>query len=151
MAVNPADSAIYGTLFGSDAMRAVFSDANRLRTMLDVEAALAQVGARLGVIPKRAAAAIAKAAKAANLPLAEIAKGTAQIGAPAASVAKALGRAAGGDAPRYVHWGATSQDIVDTALILQLRAALDLVERDLKSVGDALAAQARKHRSTAMA
>ncbi|HYL33734.1 MAG TPA: 3-carboxy-cis,cis-muconate cycloisomerase [Stellaceae bacterium] len=151
MAVNPADSAIYGALFGSDAMRALFSDERRLQTMLDVEVALARVEARLGLIPKSAAAAIAKAAKVANLPLAEIAKGTALIGVPAAAVAKALGRAAGGDAPRYVHWGATSQDIVDTALVLQLRDALDLIERDLKSVGDALAAQARKHRGTAMA
>ncbi|MGH6976145.1 MAG: 3-carboxy-cis,cis-muconate cycloisomerase, partial [Stellaceae bacterium] len=112
MAVNPADSAIYGALFGSDAMRALFSDERRLQAMLDVETALARVEARLGLIPKNAAAAIAKAAKAANLPLAEIAKGTALIGAPAAAVAKALGKAAGGDAPRYVHWGATSQDIV---------------------------------------
>lgn len=151
MAVNPTDSAIYGALFGSDAMRALFSDERRVQTMLDVEAALARVEARLGLIPKSAAAAITKAAKSANLSLAEIAKGTALIGVPAAAVAKALGRAAGGEAPRYVHWGATSQDIVDTALVLQLRDALDLVERDLKAVGDALAAQVRAHRGTVMA
>ncbi|MDE2228160.1 MAG: 3-carboxy-cis,cis-muconate cycloisomerase [Alphaproteobacteria bacterium] len=151
MAVNPADSAIYGALFGSDAMRALFSDERRLQAMLDVEAALARVEARLGIIPKSAAAAIAKAAKAENLSLPVIAKGTALIGVPAAAVARALGTAAGGDAPRYVHWGATSQDIVDTALVLQLREALDLIEDDLKAVGDALAAQARAHRRTVMA
>jgi 3-carboxy-cis,cis-muconate cycloisomerase len=151
MTVNPADSAIYGALFGSDAMRALFSDERRLQAMLDVEAALARVEARLGLIPKAAAAAIAGAAKAANISLADIAKGTRLIGVPAAAVAKALGQAAGGDAPRYVHWGATSQDIVDTALVLQLREALDLIERDLKAVGDALAAQARAHRGTVMA
>jgi 3-carboxy-cis,cis-muconate cycloisomerase len=151
MAVNPADSAIYGALFGSDAMRKLFSDERRLQTMLDVEAALARVEARLGLIPSAAAAAITKAAKASNVALDDIAKGTALVGAPAAALAKALGAAAGGDAPRYVHWGATSQDIVDTALILQLRDALALVERDLKAVGDALAAQARTHRGTVMA
>ena len=151
MAVNPADSAIYGALFGSDAMRKLFSDERRLQTMLDVEAALARVEARLALIPSAAAAAITKAAKASNVALGDIAKGTALVGAPAAALAKALGAAAGGDAPRYVHWGATSQDIVDTALILQLRDALALVERDLKAVGDALAAQARTHRGTVMA
>jgi 3-carboxy-cis,cis-muconate cycloisomerase len=151
MAVNPADSAIYGALFGSDAMRQLFSDERRLQTMLDVEAALARVEARLGLIPKAAAAAITAAAKASNVALGDIAKGTALVGAPAAALAKALGTAAGGDAPRYVHWGATSQDIVDTALILQVRDALALVERDLKAVGDALAAQAHSHRSTVMA
>lgn len=151
MTANPADSAIYGALFGSDAMRAVFSDERRLQAMLDVESALARVEARLGLIPKGAAAAIARAAKATTLSVAEIGKGTALIGVPAAAVAKALGKAAGGDAPRYVHWGATSQDIVDTALVLQLRDALALIERDLEAVGNALAAQARAHRATVMA
>jgi len=151
MTANPADSAIYGALFGSGAMRALFSDERRLQAMVDVEAALARVEARLGLIPKSAAAAIVKAAKATKLSPAEIGKGTALIGVPAAAVAKALGKAAGGAAPRYVHWGATSQDIVDTALVLQLRDALDLVERDLKAIGDALAAQARAHRGTVMA
>ncbi len=151
MAVNPAESAIYGALFGSDAMRAVFSDERRLQAMLDVEAALARAEARLGLIPKRVAAAITKAARAANLSLADIGRDTQLIGVPAAAVARALGRAAGGDAPRYVHWGATSQDIVDTALVLQLRDALNLVERDLIAVGDALAAKARTYRGTVMA
>ncbi len=151
MAVNPADSVIDGALFGSDAMRKLFSDERRLQAMLDVEAALARVEARLGLIPKAAAAAITKAAKTSNIALGDIAKGTALVGAPAAALAKALGAAAGGDAPHYVHWGATSQDIVDTALVLQLRDALALVERDLGAIGDALARQARIHRGTVMA
>src|SRR6202167_5996662 len=131
MTVNPADSEIYGGLYGTPEMRELFSDANRLGFMLEVEAALARVEARLGIIPKAAAAAIVKAAKAGNLPLAPM--------------------AAGGTAAAYVHWGATTQDVADTALVLQLRQALDLIARDLLSLGNALAAQAKRHRDLPLA
>ena len=151
MTVNPADSEIYGGLYGTPEMRELFSDANRLGFMLEVEAALARVEARLGIIPKAAAAAIVKAAKAGNLPLARMAKGAALTGQPVAALAKALGEAAGGTAAAYVHWGATTQDVADTALVLQLRHALDLIARDLLSLGNALAAQARRHRDLPMA
>jgi len=151
MTVNPADSAIFGPLFGSASMRALFSDECRLQAMLDVEAALARVQARLGIIPKTAAAAITKAARADTMPIDEIARGTALAGVPVAALAKALGREAGAEGAAYVHWGATTQDIVDTALVLQLRAGLALIERDLTAIGNALAAQARKHRGQVMA
>jgi 3-carboxy-cis,cis-muconate cycloisomerase len=151
MTVNPADSSIFGGLFGSEAMRVLFSDRQRLQNMLDVEAALARAQARLGIIPPEAAQAIGAAAAIDRMPLAEIAASTLVVGYPIVALVKALGAAAGEDAARYVHWGATTQDIVDTALVLQIRDGLDLVERDIVVIGRALAEMAVRHRGDVMA
>ncbi len=151
MTVNPADSEIFGGLYGTDAMRGVFSDRALLQRMLDVEAALARVEARLGIIPAAAAEAITAGASLDRIDLKEIAAGARLAGYPAAALAKALGKAAGAEAAKYVHWGATTQDIVDTALVLQIRDGLALVEKDLSALIAALAQQATAHRSAVMA
>ena len=100
MAVNPADSAVFGTLYGSDAMRAIFDDAAFFRRMLDVEAALARVQARLGLIPAAAADAISAAVPATVLDPAELAASVRNVGYPVIAVVKALSRAAGPEARR---------------------------------------------------
>ena len=151
MSVNPADSTVFGGLFGSDAMRALFSDAGLVQKMLEVEAALARVEARLGIVPAEAANAITAAATVERVSLAEIGASTRSVGYPVVAVVKALGRAAGGDAARYVHWGATTQDIMDSALVLQLRDGLALVEARLGEIIAGLAELARRHRRTVMA
>lgn len=151
MSVNPADSQIFGGLFGTDAMRAVFAEAAFVQRMLDVEAALARAEAGLGIIPPGAADAITAAAKVESVSLPEIGASTRVVGYPVVAVAKALGRAAGGEAARYVHWGATTQDILDTALVLQIRDGLALVEHDLRAVARGLAGKAAAHRGDAMA
>lgn len=151
MTVNPADSTIFGGLFGTDEMRALFSDRQYLQKMLDVEAALARTQARLGIIPASAGTAISAAASIDRLNLEEIAASTRVVGYPVVAIAKALGRAAGGDAARYVHWGATTQDILDTALVLQIREGLVLVERKIIEIVRPLAETARLHRNTVMA
>jgi len=151
MTVNPADSEIFGSLYGTDDMRDVFSDRRLVRHMLEVEAALARVEAGLGIIPTHAADAIERAAASMPLDLAELAASARLVGYPVVGVAKALGRAAGEDAARYVHWGATTQDIVDTALVLQIREGLALVDGHLRKVLAALARQAVAHRDTVMA
>jgi 3-carboxy-cis,cis-muconate cycloisomerase len=151
MTVNPADSAIFADLFGMAAMHELFSDRQRLQSMLDVEAALARAQARLGIIPEAAAEAISAAATVERMPLAEIAASTRIVGYPVVALVKALGAAAGPDAARYVHWGATTQDIVDTALVLQIRAGLDLVEHEVATIVLALAERAAAHRGDAMA
>jgi len=151
MTVNPADSEIFGALFGTDAMRALFSDRRRVQAMLDVEAALARVQARLGLIPKDSARDIAKAAKVENISLAALAKGTALAGVPVAALAAELRRASGNKAGRWVHWGATSQDILDTSLLLLLREGLELIEAGLRRLGDDLADLAKRHRLLPMA
>ncbi len=136
-----------GALFGSDAMRALFSDRERLQRMLDVEAALARVEAKLGIVPPAAADAITKAARVDNLNFAELGASTRNVGYPVVALVKALGKAAGGEAPRYVHWGATTQDILDTALVLQIRDGLKLVRADLVATARALVARAQRHRN----
>ncbi|HXY99435.1 MAG TPA: 3-carboxy-cis,cis-muconate cycloisomerase [Stellaceae bacterium] len=151
MGINPAESTVFGGLFGSDAMRAVFAEEGFVQKMLEVEAALARVEARLGIIPAEVAQAITDAAKVERVSLAEIGASTRSVGYPVVAVVKALGRAAGGDAARYVHWGATTQDIMDSALVLQMRDGLALIEARLEEVIAALAALARRHRRTVMA
>src|SRR5579859_921675 len=148
--VNPADSAIFGTLYGSDAMRAVFAERSFLQRMLDVEAALARVQARLGIIPAAAAAAITAAARVEALDAAELAASVRTVGYPVVGLVKGLSREAG-EAGRWTHWGATTQDIMDTAQVLQLRDGLTLVREELVALARALAQQADAHRDTVMA
>jgi 3-carboxy-cis,cis-muconate cycloisomerase len=151
MSVNPADSTVFGGLFGTDAMRALFGEQGFVQKMLEVEAALARVEARFGIIPAAAAAAITQAANVERVSLAEIGASTRVVGYPVVAVVKALGRAAGGDASRYVHWGATTQDIMDSALMLQMRDGLDLVEGTLREIVAGLAEKAERYRGAVMA
>jgi 3-carboxy-cis,cis-muconate cycloisomerase len=149
MPVNPADSAIFGTLYGSDAMRAVFDDHAWLRRMLEVEGALAVVQARLGLIPAEAGAAIAAAAARVRLDDAALAASVRNVGYPVVGLVAALAREAG-EAGRWTHWGATTQDILDTAVVLQIRDGLALLRGTLVALVRALAAQAVRHRATVM-
>jgi 3-carboxy-cis,cis-muconate cycloisomerase len=149
--VNPADSTVFGTLYGSDAMRALFDDGAFFRRMLDVEAALARAQGKLGLIPAEAAAAISAAAETAVPDTAELANSVRRVGYPVVAVVAALSRAAGPEAGRWTHWGATTQDIMDSAQALQIRDALRLVRADLVATIGALAKQADAHRHTVMA
>jgi len=150
MPTNPADSPILGTLYGSDAMRAVFDEQAYFQRMLDVEAALARVQARLGVIPADAAEAITRAASVENLRTDELAASARNVGYPVVGMVAGLSRAAG-EAGRWTHWGATTQDIMDTATVLQIREGLSLIRASLTKMVKDLAAQADKHRHTVMA
>jgi 3-carboxy-cis,cis-muconate cycloisomerase len=150
MPTNPADSPILGTLYGSDAMRAVFDERAYFQHMLDVEAALARVQARLRIIPADAAEAITQAARVENLSTEELAASARNVGYPVVGLVAGLARAAGA-AGGWTHWGATTQDIMDTATVLQVRDGLSLVRADLCGMVAALAVQAEKHRHTVMA
>src|SRR5258707_15278623 len=121
MSVNPADSQIFGTLFGTDEMRGIFADRQFVQRMLDVEAALARAQARLGIIPQPAAVAITGAAPVDRVDLAELGASTRHVGYPVIGVTRALGRAAGKDAAGSGHLGAPPQDNMDTAGVLQGR------------------------------
>src|SRR5580704_638144 len=150
MPVNPADSPILGTLYGSDAMRAVFDERAYFQRMFDVEAALARVQSRLGIIPADAAEAITRAARVENLDTEELAASARNVGYPVVGLVAGLSRAAG-EAGGWTHWGATTQDIMDTATVLQIRAGLTLIRNALVGVTGSLAAQAERHRHTVMA
>jgi 3-carboxy-cis,cis-muconate cycloisomerase len=150
MPTNPADGPILGALYGSDAMRAVFNEATYFQRMLDVEAALAHAQARLGMIPADAATAITAAARFENLDPAELAASARNVGYPVVGLVAGLSRAAGA-AGGWTHWGATTQDIMDTATVLQARDGLVLIRAELLAIVAALATQADRHRATVMA
>lgn len=150
MPTNPADGPILGVLYGSDAMRAVFDEATYFQRMLDVEAALARTQARLGIIPAEAATAITTAARYENLDPADLAASARNVGYPVVGLVAGLSRAAGA-AGAWTHWGATTQDIMDTATVLQVRDGLSLIRAELLALLRALIAQADHHRATVMA
>jgi 3-carboxy-cis,cis-muconate cycloisomerase len=150
MPINPSDGPILGVLYGSDAMRAVFDERAYFQRMLDVEAALARVQARLGIIPADAAQAITAAARFEHLDPAELAASARNVGYPVVGLVAGLSRAAG-KAGAWTHWGATTQDIMDTATVLQVREALALVRAELLGLLRALADRAEQYRHTVMA
>ena len=151
MPVSIIDSGIYGNLFGSDAMRAVFSERGQVQKWLDVEAALARVQGRLGIIPEEAAAEISARADADLIDMDLMREEVDRVGYAIMPLVHRLAALCEGDAGRYVHWGTTTQDIKDTGVVLQIRDALVLVEADLLAIRDGLARLASEHRDTPMA
>jgi 3-carboxy-cis,cis-muconate cycloisomerase len=144
------DSAIYRDFFGTPAMRAIWSDEALVARYVEVEVALAQAEARVGVIPADAAKEIAAKADATKMDLAKLKSETDIVGYPIIGIVHQMAKQCG-EAGGFVHWGATTQDIMDTATVLQLRAALDIVDAELTAVEKALVALAAKHRDTVMA
>jgi 3-carboxy-cis,cis-muconate cycloisomerase len=146
-------SPLLAPLLSSAAMRAVCDDAAYLQHMLDFEAALARAEAAVGVIPATAVAAIEAACRAEKFDLAELAEAATRSGNLAIPLVKTLtARVDKVDkvAARYVHWGATSQDVIDTATMLGLRAAIDALLPDLDRAIAGFANLAQKHRNTAV-
>jgi len=139
-------------MFGSQAVLEIFSDTGTVHRMLAVEAALARAEARCGVIPSPSATAIAGVcANPAAIDLDALAQSAVAAGNLAIPFVRQLTAAVAAcdaEAARFVHWGATSQDIIDTALVLQLGDALPLLQADLLALGNACAALAETHRAT---
>ena len=144
------ESVLFRDMFGTAAMRAVFDDRALVARYIEVEVALARAEARVGVIPADAGEAIARAAAAVTLDFERLKRETDNVGYPILPVVAQLSTLCG-EAGRYVHWGATTQDIMDTSTVLQIRAALDLVAADVEALRQILAALAKKHRDTPMA
>jgi len=141
------------SLATTEALAEVFSDASILRAMLDFEAALARVEGRLGVIPAAAAAAIERAANAPDFPVADLARETLRAGTPGIPLVKALTErvhASDPAAAAFVHCGATSQDVADTALVLLLKRAEALLAADHARLDCALRDLSTKHQNTVM-
>jgi len=141
-------------LFGWKPIDEIFSDASRLLRMLDFEAALARAEARVSLIPADAALSISSHCRAELFDLNALARAAADAGNLAIPMVRQLTdlvAKADKDAARYVHWGATSQDAIDTGLTLQLRDALHVVASELDHLCAALAQLAEKHRATPLA
>jgi len=146
-------SPLLAPMLSSAPMRAVCDDVAALQHMLDFEAALARAEAATGVIPKRAAEPIAKACRAEAFDLAGLAEAATRSGNLAIPLVKALTAhvaKSDAEAARYVHWGATSQDVIDTAGMLSLRAGVDALLGDIDRAVTGFAKLARQHRSTVM-
>ncbi|MGY2165023.1 adenylosuccinate lyase family protein [Pseudomonas tolaasii] len=144
------DSALFRDMFGTAEMRGVFSDKALIERYIEVEVALARAEARCGVIPSEAAEQIAALSRYDALDLALMQHETEIVGYPILPLVEQLSKICG-EAGRYVHWGATTQDIMDTAVVLQVRAALAIVERDIQTVRGLLAGLAARYRDTPMA
>jgi 3-carboxy-cis,cis-muconate cycloisomerase len=142
---------VFDGIFVPEEFREAVSDRAWLQAMLDVERALSAAEARAGVIPADAAAAIADSCHADRFDPAELAEQGRAAGNPVEPLVRALTEAVEGDAAAYVHWGATSQDILDTAAMLVTRSALDLLLEVLALVAEQCARLADAHRSTVMA
>lgn len=144
------DSILFRDAFGTPAMRDVFSDRRLIARYIEVEVALAKAEARCGVIPSEAAEVIARESSLERIDFDHMRHETDIVGYPILPLVHQLVSMCG-EAGRYVHWGATTQDIMDTANVLQVRDALDIVESDIRTLRGILADLAKKHRDTPMA
>ena len=142
------DSRIFGNIFSSDAMRHVWSDENRTAKYVEIERALAIVQGRLGIIPKEAAAEIVRNCDFARIDMEKLRLQTERIGYPILGVVSQINALCRDKLGEYCHWGATTQDITDTATVMQIREGLAIVDDDLKAISAALAKLARKYRDT---
>jgi len=145
---------LFDKLFRYEAIDLIFADRQYLQALLDFEAALARAEAKTGVIPAADAQIIAAACRADQFSVEELAVQTAHSGNVAIPLIKKLTELVAKqnkDAARFVHWGATSQDAMDTGTVLQLRLALEVVDRDLARLTSTLASLADKHRATPIA
>jgi 3-carboxy-cis,cis-muconate cycloisomerase len=150
--MSTALSPLLAPMFSSAAMRTVCDDATFLQHMLDFEAALARAEAAAGVIPSGAAGTIAEACKADSFDLAALADAATRSGNLAIPLVKALTSSVARidtDAARYVHWGATSQDVIDTATMLMLRSGIDALLADIERAIRGFSGLALRHRATA--
>jgi len=145
------DSAVFRDIFSTEAMRRVFSDENRVQKYLDFEAGLAKAQARLGIIPNEAGEEIVRHCNVSEIDFAKLKTETERIGYPVLPVVQQLVGLCKDGLGEWCHWGATTQDITDSATVMQIREGLALVEADLNGIADALANLARKHRDTPMA
>lgn len=151
MSFFPGDSKLFAPLFSDARIAAVFSDEAYLKRLIEVEVALARVQGKLGVIPRDAAEAIAARAHSFEPDVDRLTAATRLDGFPVIGLLAQLREHLGGDAAEVLHWGASTQDVIDTALVLQLRDVVTLIEEDVLRLVRQLAALAERHRDTLMA
>src|SRR6185312_2855069 len=144
------DSILFRDAFGTPQMREVFSDFSLVSRYAEVEVALAKAEARCGVIPAEAATEIAARTDVSRLDFDLLRRETDVVGYPILPLVHQMVKQCG-EAGRYVHWGATTQDIMDTAVVLQIRDGLKIVENDIAELRRILADMSRKYRDTPMA
>lgn len=150
MAASIIDSTIFQGIFTTEAMRQVWSDENRTAKYVEIERALATVQGRLGIIPREAAEEIVSHCRIEEIDMARLRQQTERIGYPILGVVTQINQRCRDKLGEFVHWGATTQDITDTATVLQIREALDIVDGELEAIAQAMARLAKAHRLTPM-
>lgn len=143
------DSKLFGHMFNTKEIQIIFSDNTLIQKYIDVEIALAKAQADCEVIPKHAAEQIEKTALFDRLDLTLMQQQTEIVGYPILPLVEQLSKICG-EAGKYVHWGATTQDIMDTVTILQIKDAILIVERDIQALRELLRGLAKKYRNTPM-
>ncbi|ORY05698.1 adenylosuccinate lyase [Clohesyomyces aquaticus] len=149
--VSAIDSAIFRTLFGTEEIRKVFDDKAYLKRCVDAETALARAQSKCNVIPSHIGEVVTSKSNSAELDFDRLRFETEIVGYPILPLVRQLSASCGDEAGRYVHWGATTQDIMDLASMLQMKQGLEIVERTLRSVITNLEYLSKKHRDTPMA
>ena len=150
MPSHASESLLYGASFSTPEFLDIFNDNMRVQAWYDVEVALAKAQAKLGIIPTEAYEEIARKAYVENVDVQKIGKGISETAHPIVPAIRALEEICEGGAGEFIHYGATTQDIMDTGLILQIKKAWPLLKRDLEAARDALKILAKKYRSTPM-
>jgi 3-carboxy-cis,cis-muconate cycloisomerase len=151
MTATTLDSAIFRDIFTTPEMRRVFSDEQRTAFYLEIEAALARVQGRLGIIPEEAMREIVARCRVENIDFPKLKQTTERIGYPILGVVQQIVALCDKGLGEWCHWGATTQDITDTAMVMQIRAGLDLVEQEMEGIAAALADLSKRYRDTPMA
>ncbi|KAH6654225.1 3-carboxy-cis,cis-muconate cycloisomerase [Truncatella angustata] len=151
MSVSAYDSRIFRNLFGTAEIRDTFSDDAYINRMIEVEAALSRAQSKCGIIPSKAAAAITEAFSNITLDFERLAHDTDIVGYPVLPLVEQLITHLPSDVAKYVHWGATTQDIMDNASILQIKAGLSIIKRELQDLITTLEKLSVKYRDTPMA
>jgi len=144
------DSQLFGNQFSTPSLRAIFSDESTVQRWLDVEAALAKVQGEMGIIPVSAADEIRRKARVELIDLQALSAEMARTSHPIVPLLRAMKQVCEGDSGEYIHWGATTQDIIDTGTMLQIRDALVEIERDQQRLLQGVLGLARRHRDTTM-
>lgn len=144
-------SEYFQNLFGATAMHAFFSDNGRFTAWLETEVALAAAEERLAIIPPGTATRISHSAKIERFDLDAMRTEYERVGFPISPLVHQMAKACDPEAAKYIHWGATTQDVIDTGLVLQMRAGLAIIEKDLAAIVAATGKLTRDHRDTVMA
>ena len=150
MPSHASESLLYGASFSTSEFLDIFNDHARVQAWFDVEVALAKAQGQLGVIPEQAAQEISQKAVVENVDVSEIGQGISATAHPIVPAIRALEEICNNGAGEYIHYGATTQDVMDTGLVLQIKKSWPIILRDLTGIQDALIKLAKKHRSTPM-
>ena len=150
MACNMLDSSLYRNSFSTPVMREIFDDKSIMQNILDIEAALAATQGEMGLIPKEAAEEICRKAKAENLDFARVEAGINKVGHSLVPILREFQTVCEGNLGEYVHMGATTQDIIDTAFMLAMKRGVEVIYKDMLETEVLLCNTAEKYRDTIM-